>query len=133
MYCLCRQPDNGDFMIGCDYCTEWYHGKCVGITKKQSLGIKKYSCPKCEHRQPTLYHPEKRKDEEYSEEEEDEEEEEEDDDDDEEVELPAKRKEPERGSKPTQQTPPRKVPRQDGKESVRSSQEVSSSLKCICH
>mgnify|MGYP003301915302 CR=1 FL=1 len=24
-YCICRGEDEGDLMIGCDYCKEWYH------------------------------------------------------------------------------------------------------------
>lgn len=31
LYCDCRQPHGGRFMIGCDGCEEWYHGDCVGI------------------------------------------------------------------------------------------------------
>jgi len=28
---VCGDPDDGSFMIGCDGCDEWYHGRCVGI------------------------------------------------------------------------------------------------------
>jgi len=31
---LCRQGDNGKFMIQCDLCDEWYHGECVNVTSK---------------------------------------------------------------------------------------------------
>lgn len=37
IYCICRQGDTGDHMIGCDgpSCTiEWFHWKCMGITKE---------------------------------------------------------------------------------------------------
>ena len=47
LYCLCRKPDNGEFMIACDACDEWYHGKCVNITAQEGLLIDKYFCPKC--------------------------------------------------------------------------------------
>jgi COMPASS component SPP1 len=31
LYCLCRSPENGENMIGCDKCDEWFHFNCVGI------------------------------------------------------------------------------------------------------
>ena len=31
-YCLCGLPDDGDLMIRCDVCFEWYHGRCVNLT-----------------------------------------------------------------------------------------------------
>lgn len=33
LWCICNQPHNNRFMICCDTCEEWYHGKCVNITK----------------------------------------------------------------------------------------------------
>ncbi|CAN0038377.1 unnamed protein product [Choristocarpus tenellus] len=30
-YCLCRGPNDGSFMVGCDSCEEWFHGACVNI------------------------------------------------------------------------------------------------------
>lgn len=48
MYCICRKPDNGTFMIGCDgTCDDWYHGKCVGIEERDKNLIDKYMCPRC--------------------------------------------------------------------------------------
>ncbi len=29
--CLCGQPDDSLFMIVCDVCSIWYHGRCTGI------------------------------------------------------------------------------------------------------
>jgi hypothetical protein len=38
-------------MICCDTCLDWYHGKCVGITKKMGKEMEQakneWSCPKC--------------------------------------------------------------------------------------
>ena len=31
LYCLCRQPQGGRFMIACDGCEQWFHGDCVGV------------------------------------------------------------------------------------------------------
>ena len=34
-------------MICCDYCSIWYHVKCVGIKKKDVDNIEKYACNLC--------------------------------------------------------------------------------------
>ena len=48
VYCICRKPDNGTFMIGCDgTCDDWFHGKCVGIEERDKNLIDKYVCPNC--------------------------------------------------------------------------------------
>ena len=47
-YCLCRQPDDGQFMIQCDYCEEWFHGSCVNLSAEEAEGIGEYLCLKCE-------------------------------------------------------------------------------------
>ncbi|KAK9453252.1 hypothetical protein V1511DRAFT_505152 [Dipodascopsis uninucleata] len=48
LYCICRKPDSGQWMIGCDYCEEWYHGKCVKIDECDSELIEQYCCPRCQ-------------------------------------------------------------------------------------
>ncbi|KAJ3415415.1 hypothetical protein HDV05_005009 [Chytridiales sp. JEL 0842] len=47
LYCTCLQPDNGQFMIQCDKCKDWYHGSCVGITEKRASSIDSYECKLC--------------------------------------------------------------------------------------
>lgn len=47
LYCLCRKPWNGRFMIACDFCNEWFHGSCVNITQTEALSIDKYKCTQC--------------------------------------------------------------------------------------
>jgi len=48
LYCLCRRPDTGTFMIGCDgQCDDWFHGKCVGIEERDKNLIDKFMCPRC--------------------------------------------------------------------------------------
>ena len=50
-YCTCRGPADGSFMIGCDTCDMWFHGKCVGVTSKAGDAMEaagdRYSCPLC--------------------------------------------------------------------------------------
>ena len=33
LWCICKKPHNNRFMICCDSCEDWFHGKCVGVTK----------------------------------------------------------------------------------------------------
>eukprot|EP01102_Stenamoeba_stenopodia_P002039 TRINITY_DN1181_c0_g1_i1.p1 TRINITY_DN1181_c0_g1~~TRINITY_DN1181_c0_g1_i1.p1 ORF type:complete len:507 (-),score=144.74 TRINITY_DN1181_c0_g1_i1:731-2251(-) len=49
LYCICQQRDDGRPMIQCDGCNEWYHAKCLKLTKKQldSFKNKKFICHVC--------------------------------------------------------------------------------------
>ncbi len=47
LFCTCRQPWQGRFMIQCDGCDEWFHGSCVDVTPSESLLMDKYWCPPC--------------------------------------------------------------------------------------
>ena len=53
LWCICQQPHNNRFMICCDNCLEWFHGKCVGITKKMGKEMEEagneWTCPKCKN------------------------------------------------------------------------------------
>ncbi|XP_028028225.1 death-inducer obliterator 1 isoform X2 [Bombyx mandarina] len=51
LWCICKQPHNNRFMICCDSCEDWFHGKCVNITKTmgqqmEEQGIE-WRCPNC--------------------------------------------------------------------------------------
>ncbi|XP_048242778.1 uncharacterized protein LOC125375886 [Haliotis rufescens] len=46
-YCICNKPDDGRLMIGCDRCDQWFHGACVGITKRTANALDEYICPHC--------------------------------------------------------------------------------------
>ncbi|KAK2958428.1 hypothetical protein BLNAU_6698 [Blattamonas nauphoetae] len=53
-YCICKQPyDVGQFMIQCDICNDWYHGKCVGITPEKAETMDSYYCEKCVGKNPS--------------------------------------------------------------------------------
>lgn len=46
IYCVCRQPEAG-FMIGCEQCGEWYHGKCIGIDRELGERLPRFTCHTC--------------------------------------------------------------------------------------
>nr|XP_045589319.1 uncharacterized protein LOC123751269 [Procambarus clarkii] len=48
LYCVCRQPYDGKFMVQCDMCAEWFHGVCVGVTLASVRSKPEYACPRCE-------------------------------------------------------------------------------------
>lgn len=51
LWCICRQPHNNRFMICCDVCEDWFHGKCVNITKAMGQQMEadgiEWTCPNC--------------------------------------------------------------------------------------
>ncbi|XP_051759576.1 CXXC-type zinc finger protein 1a isoform X2 [Ctenopharyngodon idella] len=62
VYCVCRKPDINCFMIGCDNCSEWFHGDCINISEKVAKTIRVWYCEKCRGKDDTLeikYRPKK--------------------------------------------------------------------------
>ncbi|CAG9854881.1 unnamed protein product [Phyllotreta striolata] len=59
LWCICNQPHNNRFMICCDTCEEWYHGKCVNISKSMGQQMesegKEWICLFC--KDPNLQRP----------------------------------------------------------------------------
>ena len=45
LYCLCKRPNDGFFMIQCDRCKEWFHGACVQVRQGQYGRDDPYFCP----------------------------------------------------------------------------------------
>uniref|UniRef100_M4BA76 PHD-type domain-containing protein n=1 Tax=Hyaloperonospora arabidopsidis (strain Emoy2) TaxID=559515 RepID=M4BA76_HYAAE len=45
-FCICRQPFDG-LMIGCDYCDDWFHDSCIGMSKEKAEKVEHYTCPSC--------------------------------------------------------------------------------------
>ncbi|CRK99537.1 CLUMA_CG012856, isoform A [Clunio marinus] len=37
------------FYIGCDLCSNWFHGECVGISEEESKIMTDFICSECEH------------------------------------------------------------------------------------
>lgn len=52
VYCFCKKPWQGRFMLQCDGCDEWFHGACVDITPSEALDIDEYHCRGCNQNQP---------------------------------------------------------------------------------
>ncbi|UZJ54489.1 hypothetical protein CBS101457_003809 [Exobasidium rhododendri] len=50
VYCTCRKGDNGKPMVSCAECNEWFHFKCVGLTKKVAATLAEYVCPACKEK-----------------------------------------------------------------------------------
>ncbi|KAL9599369.1 MAG: hypothetical protein Q9219_003902 [cf. Caloplaca sp. 3 TL-2023] len=45
VFCICRGPDDHTWMIACDGpCEDWFHGRCINMTEKESQLIEKYFC-----------------------------------------------------------------------------------------
>ncbi|XP_051525614.1 CXXC-type zinc finger protein 1-like isoform X2 [Myxocyprinus asiaticus] len=62
VYCICRKPDINCFMIGCDSCSEWFHGDCINISEKMAKTIRVWYCEKCRSKDGSLeikYRPKK--------------------------------------------------------------------------
>ncbi|WAQ96933.1 NU301-like protein [Mya arenaria] len=52
LYCVCKQPyDESRFYIGCDLCSNWYHGECVNISETKSKYIDSFICDDCKKQQ----------------------------------------------------------------------------------
>ncbi|XP_026100693.1 CXXC-type zinc finger protein 1a [Carassius auratus] len=54
VYCVCRKPDTNCFMIGCDNCSEWFHGDCIKISEKMAKTIRVWYCEKCRSKNESL-------------------------------------------------------------------------------
>jgi hypothetical protein len=46
-YCVCAQPDGGRFMVECDACASWFHGSCVGVSKRAAVLLDSWRCARC--------------------------------------------------------------------------------------
>ena len=58
-YCLCRGASDGGFMIGCDFCEEWFHGKCVNVATAKGEQMvasgASFECPTCASKRGVPY------------------------------------------------------------------------------
>ncbi|XP_024148367.1 CXXC-type zinc finger protein 1a [Oryzias melastigma] len=54
VYCVCRRPDINCFMIGCDSCSEWFHGDCIGVSERAAKSIRVWFCVSCREKDASL-------------------------------------------------------------------------------
>lgn len=49
VYCVCKKPYHHEFMFMCDRCQNWFHPKCVGLTKAEIKAHpdSQYYCTAC--------------------------------------------------------------------------------------
>jgi hypothetical protein len=46
-YCLCKKQNPKGLMVQCDYCKDWFHPECVGISPDEAENIPVYTCQEC--------------------------------------------------------------------------------------
>ncbi|KAK0547710.1 Transcription factor bye1 [Tilletia horrida] len=47
VYCICKAKDDGSPMVECGLCEDWFHLRCVGLSKRAVDKLKSYVCPPC--------------------------------------------------------------------------------------
>ncbi|GME88345.1 unnamed protein product [[Candida] boidinii] len=47
LYCVCRREDDGELMVACDGCDEWYHFRCMKLNQKYKDLVSNYYCIFC--------------------------------------------------------------------------------------
>ncbi|KAH8303808.1 hypothetical protein KR018_008184 [Drosophila ironensis] len=54
LYCICRTPyDDTKFYVGCDLCSNWFHGDCVNISEEASKKLSEFVCTDCKKARET--------------------------------------------------------------------------------
>lgn len=48
LYCICKKTDEGELMVGCDGCDDWFHFTCVHLPVKYRHLVSNYFCPYCQ-------------------------------------------------------------------------------------
>ena len=41
------------FYVGCEHCSNWFHGDCVGVTEEMSKTMEEYVCSECRRAEET--------------------------------------------------------------------------------
>jgi hypothetical protein len=58
-YCVCNGFNDGRFMVECEECEEWFHGRCVqlsGVDEEAAEATADgFTCPKCCEKQGRVY------------------------------------------------------------------------------
>lgn len=48
VYCTCKKPDEGELMVGCDGCDDWFHFKCLKVPVMYRRLVSSFFCPYCQ-------------------------------------------------------------------------------------
>ncbi|CEP60108.1 Spp1p LALA0_S01e03224g [Lachancea lanzarotensis] len=48
VFCICKKPDSGELMVGCDGCDDWFHFSCLKMAKKYNELVFSFYCPYCQ-------------------------------------------------------------------------------------
>lgn len=48
VFCICKRPDNGELMVGCDGCDDWFHFRCLKIPETYKNLVYSFYCPYCQ-------------------------------------------------------------------------------------
>lgn len=48
VYCICKKPDEGELMVGCDGCDDWFHFSCLKIPEQYRRLVSSFYCPYCQ-------------------------------------------------------------------------------------
>lgn len=54
LYCICRSQNSKGFMICCEACGIWFHGKCIKLKKKNADDIDLWYCDSCMSKDPKI-------------------------------------------------------------------------------
>ncbi|CDO93608.1 unnamed protein product [Kluyveromyces dobzhanskii CBS 2104] len=47
LYCICKKPDSGELMVGCDGCDDWFHFSCLKIPENYRDLVFSFYCSYC--------------------------------------------------------------------------------------
>lgn len=54
LYCICKDPIWDSSMIECQSCHNYFHGNCIGISRLKATLLKRFYCPVCVDKDPSL-------------------------------------------------------------------------------
>ena len=55
VYCYCRMPDNGELMICCSQCSDWFHEICITEHIPKDIEQWIYVCKTCQQNSLFMY------------------------------------------------------------------------------
>lgn len=46
-YCICNGRDDHTWMVECERCKNWFHGRCIGIAVEEQAVVDHFACSSC--------------------------------------------------------------------------------------